>query len=114
VLRIQQVTIDPLQKQVLVLDDGTTVSLELYFRPRQLGWFINELVYGNFILRGVRVTNSPNILNQWRHLIPFGLSCFSADNREPSLLEDFSSSASKLYILTQAEVAEYAEFLSAG
>ncbi len=113
-LRIQQVTIDPLQKQTLVLGDGTTISLELYFRPQQLGWFINELVYRNFVLRGVRVTNSPNMLNQWRNLLPFGLACFSAVNREPSLLEDFSSGASKLYILTEAEVEEYAEFLSAG
>lgn len=113
-LLIQQVTQDPLQKQTLVLPDGTTLTLVLYFRPQQLGWFINELTYGDFTLRGVRITNSPNILYQFKNQIPFGLGCFSTANREPSLQEDFSSGASKLYILTQAEVDEYAEFLSLG
>lgn len=113
-LLIQQITTDPLQKQVLVLQDGTTVSLELYFRPQQTGWFVNEMVYGDFILRGLRITNSPNMLNQFRNQLPFGFACFSSANREPSQQEDFSSGASKLYILTQAEVLAYAEFLSAG
>jgi hypothetical protein len=113
-LLIQQVTTAPLQKQVLVLQDGTTISLELYYRPQQNGWFVNELVYGDFTLRGLRISNSPNMLNQWRNLLPFGFACFSAANREPTQQEDFSSGASKLYILTEAEVAAYAEFLSAG
>ncbi len=113
-LLIQQITAAPLQKQTLVLHDGTTVTLTLYFRPMQFGWFINDLVYGDFTLHGLRITNSPNMLNQFRHQLPFGLGCFSAANREPSQQQDFSSGASKLYILTQAEVTEYAEFLTLG
>ncbi len=113
-LRIQQVTSNPLQRQTLLLPDGTSLTLTLYFRPQQLGWFVNSLVYGDFTLNGLRITNSPNMLNQWRNLLPFGFACFSTANREPSLQEDFSSGASKLYILTQAEVDEYAEYLSRG
>lgn len=111
---IQQVTSNPLQKQTLVLQDGTTVTLTIYFRPMQFGWFINQLVYGDFILNGMRITNSPNMLNQFRNQIPFGIGCFSSANREPSQQQDFSSGASKLYILSQAEVDEYAEFLRGG
>jgi hypothetical protein len=111
---IQRVTSNPLQKQVLVLEDGTALSLTLYFRPMQYGWFIENLTYKDFVLNGVRVTNSPNMLNQWRNKLPFGLACFSTANREPSLQEDFSSQASKLYILNAAETAQYAEFLSRG
>lgn len=113
-LRIQQITRAPLQRQTLVLPNGSNLVLTLYFRPLQLGWFINELTYGNFVLRGVRITNSPNILNQFKNIIPFGLGCFSTANREPSLQEDFASGTSKLYILTQTEVNEYSEFLSFG
>lgn len=113
-LLVQQITSNPLQKQTLVLQNGIAVTLELYFRPLQQGWFINTLQYGTFILHGLRITNSPNMLYQWRHLIPFGLGCFSAGNREPSLQEDFSSGASKLYVLTEAEVEEYTEFLEGG
>lgn len=113
-LLIQQITSNPLQKQTLVLPDGTTLIMTMYFRPMQLGWFINNLTYGTFALNGLRITNNPNMLNQWRNLIPFGLGCFSTANREPSLQEDFSSGASKLYILTAAECTEYAEFLQLG
>lgn len=113
-LLIQQITTNPLQSQNLVLDDGTIVQLTLYFRPIQQGWFVNQLARGTFVLNGLRVTNSPNMLRQWKNLIPFGLGCFSAANREPSLQQDFSSGASKLYILTQAEVLQYEAFLANG
>lgn len=111
---IQRVTSNPLQKQALVLQDGSTLTLTMYFRPMQLGWFINQLTHGDFQLQGLRITNSPNMLNQWRNMLPFGLACFSTGNREPSLQQDFASGASKLYILDAAEVAEYTEFLKLG
>lgn len=111
-LRINRVSNAALQQQTLILDDGTSFSITMYYRPIQQGWFINELVYGDFILRGVRIVNSPNMLNQWRNKLPFGLACFTQGNREPSLQQDFSSEAAKLYVLTQAEVAEFAEYLT--
>lgn len=111
---VQQITNNPLQKQTLILDDGTSLSLTIYFRPMQQGWFINELIYGSFVLNGVRITNSPNMLNQFINQIPFGLGCFSTANREPSQQQDFSSGASNLYILNHAECVAYREFLSLG
>lgn len=111
---IQQVTDNPLQKRTLVLEDGSTVSLEIYFRPMQFGWFINNITYKDFELNGMRITNLPNMLNQWRNLIPFGLGCFSTANREPTQQQDFLSGASKLYILNEVECDEYAEFLRLG
>lgn len=113
-LLIQQFTADPLQQQQLVLPGGSTVTIQIYFRSMQYGWFINSLVYKTFTLRGLRITNSPNMLHQFKNQIPFGLACYSTANREPSQLQDFSSGASQLYILTAAEVAEYAAFLNGG
>lgn len=101
----------PLQQQQIVLDTGGTFVFTLYFVPLQQGWFITELTYGDFTLHGLRITNSVNMLNQWRNLIPFGLACLSTANREPSLQQDFSSGASNLYILTQAECEQYADLL---
>lgn len=109
--RIQQVTSAPLQRQTLVLEDGNTIGLTVYYRPIQYGWFINELTYNDFTLRGIRICNSPNMLYQWKNKLPFGLACFSTGNREPQLQDDFLTGASKLYILTEDEVAEYAEYL---
>jgi hypothetical protein len=113
-LLIQQITSDPLQQQQLVLPDGSTVTMQIYFRSMQYGWFINSLVYKTFTLRGLRICNSPNMLHQFRNQIPFGLACYSDGNREPSQLGDLESGVSKLYILTAAEVAEYAAFLAGG
>jgi hypothetical protein len=111
---VQQFTSDAAQKTTLVLPDGSQLSMQIYFRPMQLGWFIDNLTYGSFVLNGLRITNSPNMLNQFRNQIPFGLACYSTDNREPSQASDFSSGASKLYLLTQAEATAYAEFLANG
>ncbi len=112
---IQQITDNPYQQQTLVLpSDGSSILMTLYFRPLQQGWFIDELTRDSFTVKGLRITNSPNMLNQWKNLIPFGLACFSDGMREPSLLEDFSSGASKLYILSEEEVVEYTDFLQHG
>lgn len=109
---VQQITSDPFQVQTLVLPDGTTTMITMLFVPMQFGWFITNLTYGSFVLNGVRISNSPNILNQFRNQIPFGLACYSTQNREPMLQQDFSSGASILYILTAAETQEYASFLN--
>ncbi len=111
-LKITKITNDAFQKQTLILPDGTSIQLTIKFVPMQLGWFITELTYGTFTLTGLRISNNPNMLRQWRNSLPFGLACFSNAEREPSQQQDFSSQASILYILTAAEVAQYEEFLS--
>lgn len=111
---IQQITSDPLQKQTLILPDGSQLQLTIYFVPMQFGWFITNLTYGDFQINGLRITNSPNMLNQFRNIIPFGLACYSVQNREPTQQEDFSSGTSQLFILSQAECAQYAELLDNG
>lgn len=108
---IQQITNDSLQKQTFVLPDGSTFDLTIRFVPAQLGWFIDELVYGSFTLNSVRITNSPNMIQQFKNQVPFGLACFSTADREPSQQNDFSSAASLLYILTAEEVAIYSGYI---
>ncbi len=111
---IQQITSAPHQSQTLVLPDGTSFSMTMYFVSLQQGWFITNLVYNKFAIQGLRIVNSPNMLYQFRNQIPFGLACFSTANREPSLQEDFSSGASQLYVLSQDEVQSYTHFLMFG
>jgi len=110
--RIQNITTDPLQERDLILPDGSILTLTMYYRPMQYGWFINSLVYGDFTLKGVRITNNPNLLFQFKNQIPFGMACYSDENREPYLIEDFSSDSSKLYILTEADIEQYEDFLN--
>lgn len=109
---VQQITEAPLQQMTLILPDGSSLTMTLYFVPMQQGWFIRNLTYQTFVLNGLRITVSPNMLYQFRNLIPFGLACFSTNNREPSLAQDFSSGNCILYLLTEDEVDEYARLLS--
>lgn len=110
-LQIQQLTTDTPQQHTLVLPDGSQFSMQLVFVPMQYSWFIKNLTYGDFILGCVRISNSGNILRQFKNQIPFGLACFSTESREPSLQEDFSSGNSNLFILSVAEVKQYEDFI---
>ncbi len=112
--RINQISSDPRQIQKLVLEDGTQLTLRLYFSINQQSWFIEQLTYQDFELNCLRITNSPNMLHQFRNQIPFGLACFTTNEREPNQQNDFVSAASILYILTAAEITQYAEFLTNG
>ncbi len=110
--KVNQITQDPLQSQSVILPDGTTIEMNLYFIQQQQGWFFNSLSYGDFLINGMRICNSPNMMQQYRNLIPFGIACYSTNDREPSLIGDFSSGSSVLYILTATEVASYTAFLN--
>jgi hypothetical protein len=112
--RIQNITSVPYQRQTLVLEDGTNLTITMKYFEMQAAWFFTEILWGNFRLNGFRVCNNPNLLYQWRKLIPFGLACISDGAREPSLQEDFQSGASRLYVLEAADVNEYFEFLNVG
>lgn len=111
---LSNITAAPLQQQNIVLPDGTTFSMTIYYVPMQYGWYITNLTYGTFILNSVRITNNANMLYQWQNLIPFGLACFSNSQREPSLQQDFLSKSSNLYVLTQAECEAYAAYIRGG
>lgn len=109
---IQQITTDALQTRTILLKDGTPLTFTMNFIPMQFGWFITDLVYGDFELKGIRITNSPNFLYQFKNQIPFGLACFSVNDREPSQAGDFASGASQLYLLPEADVQAYTAFLT--
>jgi hypothetical protein len=100
-------TDNALQQQKIVLTDGSIVTLQLYFRPQQQGWFLQEVAWGTFVVQEIRITNNVNLLLSWRNLIPFGLACITAGGREPSLPQDFSSGASQLYVLTPTDLATF-------
>lgn len=111
---IQIRSAEPLQRQISTLDDGSQIRLQIYYRPTQAGWFIQELTYAQFILRSMRITVSPNILHQFRNKLPFGIACLTVANREPTQQQDFISGAANLYLLTVAEVAAYTGYLTNG
>ena len=112
--QIQQITSAPQQQQTVTLPNGVQLGLTLYYSQQQYGWFAGISYGSTFSLQGLRITVSPNMLYQWKNILPFGLGCFiTTANREPTQLQDFSTNLFRLYVLSPDEVAEYAAFLSA-
>lgn len=112
---IQQITNDALQEQTLLLpSNGAPIVLTLNYVPLQYMWLIKRITYGDFVAENIRICVSPNMLYQFKNLIPFGIACYSQASREPTLQQDFISGAAKLYLLTEEEVAAYTEFLADG
>ncbi len=108
---IQTITSSPSQSMTIVLPDGSSFAMTITFVPLQSGWFITSLTYKSFTLQGFRISNSPNMLQQYRNQIPFGLACYSTADREPSLQYDFSSGNSVIYLMSAAEVTQYEDYL---
>jgi hypothetical protein len=113
-IQITNITADARQQLRIRLPDNSIVVMHLEYKPQQLGWFITNLTWNTFTLNGRRITTSPNMLHQFKNLISFGLACFTTDNEEPMLQQDFSSGRASLYILSAAEVAWYTAFLANG
>lgn len=109
--RVQGITAFPKQKQTVILPNGNKAQLYLEYSDQQLGWFL-DLTYGSFQLKSKRIVNVPNILHQFSNILPFGIGCFQDDGQDPTLLQDFSSGRSKLYILDQSEVLEFERYLN--
>ena len=109
---MQQVTgISDLPAQVINLtaDDGTAATLTMVFRPQQTGWFLDVEWNGTTPateINGLRVTNFPNILRQWRNLLTFGIAVVTRDGLEPLAVTDFASGyATMIFLPSPADVA---------
>ena len=108
---LNALTDKPNQNIVVVLDDGTEVSITLRFSANQKGWFYS-VTYGTFVDNNRRLVVCPNMLRQFRSILPFGLACDSNDGYEPIMVSDFATGRVSLYILTQADVQAIEDMIS--
>lgn len=103
------------QNSFILLDDGSRVELGLYYRPQQCGWFYDLNWPGSptlpvpFKVTGRRLVAGPNILRQFKKLIPFGFMLFTIDNLEPLGLSCFVDGTADLILLNAEEVLEIEE-----
>ena len=104
--QIDNLSNDANQLVTLVLDDGSTVSMSLQYMPTIQRWAVG-FTYGDFSAQGMNLCIHPNLLRSWRHIIPFGIACNTIDGADPLYIDDFASGRAALYLLTQAEVAEF-------
>lgn len=100
---VSGITSQPKQQLSLVLDDGSTVTVLMQYKPQQIGWFA-DFVWGTWTANGVRLTSSPNLLRQYRQILPFGLAIIMANNVDPLNVTDFSAGTATVFLLNAADV----------
>jgi hypothetical protein len=93
------------QKIKLILDDGTSADMKLYYSQRTQCWQF-DLAYNEKVINGGQLVLGFNILDQWSNILPFGVTVFSEDNIDPFLLSDFVSDRIKMYILDKNDLLE--------
>jgi hypothetical protein len=103
---ITGITSQPKQQFAFALEDGSQVAVYIEYRPQQFGWFANFAWGDTWVVNGLRLVSSPNILHKWYKLIPFGLSITTEGNAEPLNQTDFATGRSTVILLNAADVVE--------
>lgn len=102
---ITEINNDSKQQLTFVTEDDYSFDFYIEFKPTQNGWFF-DIEYGDFISYGNRLCNSPNILRQFKNILPFGIACTVNDGGEPYFIDDFASERVQIHLLTASEVLE--------
>jgi len=101
---LTELTDDYKQKYSITNEDNVTFDFLLEYSAIQEMWLFSISYDDNFTLNNHRLVYSPNILRQYKNIIPFGLSVNSIDKSDPYFLNDFTTSRIEVYVLTEEEV----------
>lgn len=101
--QIKEITSEPRQRHTITVTDQDPFTMLLEYRESQYGWFIS-ITWGDRGIHNLRVTESENILRQWRNVIPFGLMVLTTTNQDPLMADDFSLGNASMYVLEADEV----------
>lgn len=109
---VQDISDYPTQNKTLNLPDGSQIKITVAFVPMQKSWVIRYLEYGNFVVRNLKIVKNPNILRQFKNIIPFGLAIDSTQDRDPMFVQDFLERTFSMYLLSREEVQQFEDYLS--
>lgn len=105
---IQNITSAVKQKMTLSLENNETCEFRLHFNARMEAWFFG-FTYKDITIKDLKVCLHPNILRQFRNIIPFGIAFLSEKQVEPFLITAFSNNICDMYVLSQEEVQQIEE-----
>jgi len=100
---LNKITADASQKFFLTGNPGQRITMTLRFLPTQSQWLM-DIEYNDFVARGIHVTSSPNMLRNYKNVIPFGMACVVADGLDPLYIDDFSEGRAAMYLLNASDV----------
>lgn len=108
---VNGITNQPTQILGLILPDGSRVTVTLYFRPQQNGWFFDvewpgsNTIITPFTVQNRRLVAAGNLLRQFQFIIPFGLMCVTVDNADPITQACLSDGSVQIVLLNEDDIA---------
>lgn len=103
--RLNNLTNDADQLITFQLPDGTTAQLEFVYRSGTQRWTVS-ITYSTFSLSGYNLVTGPNILRQWKNVIPFGMAILSTTGLDPMYPTDLVDGTIFVEMLDADEVEE--------
>lgn len=101
-IQITKLTNASKQQLVVIGEDGELVTMNLVYSSTQEAWNIS-FEYDGITINGMQLTVSPNILHNYKNILPFGIVCTSTDGQEPKYIEDFQDERVELFMVSLAE-----------
>lgn len=91
----------------LVLENNETADFHIRYCARMLSWYF-DISYGETTINNVKVVLHPNILRQFKNVLPFGLMFFTDNGSpvEPFQVTDLQTGRVKMAILNEEEVQQ--------
>lgn len=87
------------------LADASILQLAFIFRGATQRWTV-DIVHPQLTLHGFDLCLGPNIVRQWRNVVPFGIALTSVDDLDPVQPQDFQTGRVSVFILSPAEVQQ--------
>lgn len=101
------------QVTLLQLPDGTNATMELIYQGAAERWLMN-ISYGSFVVNGINLCCYPNVLRQWRNIIPFGITCATTTQTDPFDINDFATGRVSLYLLDETDIVQVESIIIGG
>lgn len=102
--RLNNLTNDADQLVTFQLPDGSLAQMEFIYRSGTQRWALN-LNHPLLTLNGYNLVVSPNILRQWKNLVPFGIAILSTTGLDPMNPNDLVDGTILVEMLDASEVA---------
>lgn len=104
-LYINKITNNASQQLTLTGITGITINMMLEFFPRINQWVMG-ITYLDQSIQGISLVAAPNLLRQWKNVLPFGISCICPDGLDPYQVTDFANQRALLFLLNAADVEQ--------
>lgn len=91
------------QKFKVQLETGEMVDFKFWFSHITTSWFFS-FTFQDKTADNLMLSNCPNLIREYKSVLPFGIACTVADNYEPYKKDDFVSGRVNVYILDKAEI----------